>query len=73
MSEGRDFEIGALTAQVQALTKRLDNIEPVLNKLVAFIEQQKGGWRLLVVLATVSAAIGAGLQKGIAFLVSIGR
>lgn len=58
-----DAEVARLEERVAALTRRLDQIEPKLDTLLAFMLEQKGGWKLLLLLGSIAGAIGAALNK----------
>ena len=55
--------IARLEERVRTLTDRLDKIEPKLDILLAFMLEQKGGWKLLLILGSIAGAIGALLNK----------
>jgi len=61
MPDEREF--GILQERVRALTDRIDSLEPKIDSLLAYIERQKGGWAVMIVVGSVAAAIGAAMSK----------
>lgn len=55
--------IGRLEAQMGSAEERLDRIETKLDVLTEYIQQQKGGARLIWAIATAGGVIGVSLTK----------
>jgi hypothetical protein len=55
--------IGRLEAQVASTEERLDRIETKLDVLTEYIQQQKGGAKLIWTIAGVGGVAGASLLK----------
>lgn len=61
-------ELGVLSTQIAALNKRLDGqdrtlgaIEDNVTLVLGYVNTQKGGIRMLVMLGSVAGAMGAGI------------
>jgi len=55
--------IGQLEAQMDSHSERLDRIETKLDVLTEYIQQQKGGARLIWAIATAGGVIGVSIVK----------
>lgn len=55
--------IGRLEAQADAAEERLDRIETKLDVLTDYIQQQKGGIRLIWAVAAAGGVIGVAASK----------
>jgi hypothetical protein len=55
--------IGQLEAQMDSIQERTDRIESKLDVLTEYIQQQKGGARLIWAIATAGGVIGVSLVK----------
>ena len=56
-------DIGALEARQDASDARLERIEHKVDKLVEYMASAKGGWRLLVAVAGITASMAAGVAE----------
>jgi len=65
--------IGQLEAQMDSHSERLDRIETKLDVLTEYIQQQKGGARLIWAIATAGGIIGVSMVKLGTVLVSFVR
>lgn len=59
----QEGQIEGLKQQVNVVDRRLDKIEERLEHIDRTLNQAKGGWRTLMLVAGMSAAIGAFLSK----------
>lgn len=55
--------IGQLEAQMDSHQERLDRIESKLDALTEYIQQQKGGARLIWAIATAGGVVGVSAVK----------
>lgn len=62
--------IGRLEGQMESAEERLDRIETKLDVLTEYIQQQKGGTRLLWAIAGAGGVIGVAVMKLGSMLVS---
>ena len=70
---GRDFgrleaEVVALKAQNARLEVNQERMNEKLDLLVQAVTEAKGGWRMLMMVGSASAVIGAGMAKLVLFL-----
>lgn len=52
-------DIGRLQGRVDALTSQVSTMETQLREIHAVVMQAQGGWRAMVMVGSVSAAVGA--------------
>lgn len=52
-------EFGRLQSEVAALRREVDRLIPAVEKLTQALNQTQGGWRVLVTVGTIGAAIGS--------------
>jgi hypothetical protein len=62
-------DIGRHDADIDNLKKNVEAIRTDLDDIKAILEQTRGGWRVLLSVATVAGAAGAGLAKFFSFKV----
>ena len=55
--------IGQLEAQMESHSERLDRIETKLDVLTEYIQQQKGGAKLIWAIAAAGGVIGVSITK----------
>lgn len=55
--------IGQLEAQMESIQERTDRIETKLDVLTEYIQQQKGGARLIWAIACAGGVIGVSVMK----------
>jgi hypothetical protein len=55
--------IGQLEAQMESHQERLDRIETKLDVLTSYVQQQKGGMRVIWGIAAAGGIIGVSLEK----------
>lgn len=55
--------IGQLEAQMETHSERLDRIETKLDVLTEYIQQQKGGAKLIWAIAAAGGVIGVSITK----------
>lgn len=60
--------IGQLEAQMESHSERLDRIETKLDVLTNYIQQQKGGWKTLLLIGGAAGTAGAILTKLLAMM-----
>lgn len=60
---GQQRIIGRLEAQMSSAEERLDRIETKLDVLTEYIQQQKGGAKLIWAIAGAGGVIGVSLMK----------
>jgi hypothetical protein len=63
ISEKLHRDLGRLEARIDAIEVCLAHIKPKIEQVADTLNQAKGGWKMLVVLAGISGAIGALLAK----------
>lgn len=56
-------ELGKHDGLIQELQKRVEKIDTNVEKILEHINQSKGGWKMLVVLASLAGACGAMVSK----------
>ena len=56
-------EFGRLQAEVTALRNLVDELRQDMKRLLADVENARGGWRTLIMLGGISAAIGGLMTK----------
>lgn len=61
MPDEREF--GRLEATVHDLAQRIEKLEPKIDSLLRYIERQKGGWAVVLMVAAVASAVGAAVTK----------
>lgn len=52
-------EFGRLQSEVAALRREVDHLIPAVENLTQALNQTQGGWRVLVTVGTIGAAIGS--------------
>lgn len=52
-------EFGRLQSEVVALRREVDRLIPAVENLTQALNQTQGGWRVLVTVGTIGAAIGS--------------
>lgn len=52
-------EFGRLQSEVAALRREVDRLIPAVENLTQALNQTQGGWRVLVTVGTIGAAIGS--------------
>lgn len=52
-------EFGRLQSEVSALRREVDRLIPAVENLTQALNQTQGGWRVLVTVGTIGAAIGS--------------
>lgn len=60
-----------LKSMVSDANKKIEELGAEINAMKSLIDQAKGGWKILVGVGTISAAIGAIIAKIISFLWAI--
>lgn len=63
-------DIGALQADVRTVQEDLKDIKADVREMRDMMQHVKGGWKLMLILGTLSAAIGAAFTKIISVLPS---
>lgn len=59
-----------LDERVKTLNARLDKIEPQLALIISYIDRQRGGWAMLMLVCGAAGAVGAFVTKVISAYVS---
>lgn len=62
------FVLGQLTASVEALSDQVESLSSTVETLAAHMNQTKGGFRILLMVGSASAAIGAGIASLVQWL-----
>lgn len=62
-----------LETEIKHLTEAVDKIAQDVAAMKSTADQAKGGWRVVLLVAGVSGAIGAGLVKLLAWLPAVPR
>lgn len=52
--------VGKLEGRMDSFDKRLERIEAQMDELLNIVHSARGGWRMLILVSGVSAALGAG-------------
>lgn len=68
MSGPLDRDLGRLEGKVEKMEDDLDDVKRMVADMHKTISEARGGWKTLVVVGTVSAAITTGAMKALAFL-----
>lgn len=50
--------VGKLEGRMDGVEQRLERMEEKMDELLSTVHAARGGWRLLIALGTISAAIG---------------
>jgi hypothetical protein len=66
MSDDTQRVIGAHNAKLDTHDSRLDRLEAKVDQLLAYQQQAKGGFRMLIAVGGIGGAAGAGLIKVLA-------
>ena len=59
----QDAEVAALTVEVATLKQTVQELKEDVKSLLALANQTKGGWKIIVLVASVAGATGALLAK----------
>jgi tetrahydromethanopterin S-methyltransferase subunit G len=62
--------IGRLEGQMESAEERLDRIETKLDVLTEYIQQQKGGAKLIWAIACAGGIVGVSVMKLVAMVVA---
>jgi prefoldin subunit 5 len=65
--DATSLEIGQLKAQVEALTETVKTLSKQVEEVSATLNQAKGGWRVMVLVGSAFAALGALAAKFLHF------
>lgn len=68
MSDPTQQDIGALKKGVDNLEKQFDAMQKDIREMRDLMQNVKGGWKMLLMLGTISAALGAAVTKFISYL-----
>lgn len=60
--------VGQLQAGHTALKEEIDELKPMVKEVHTVVCQAQGGWRMMITLGTVCAAIGAFIAKVVTWL-----
>ena len=63
--------IGEFKEMVMGANKQIEALRTEIRDMKSLIDQAKGGWKILVGVGTISAAIGAIIAKIVSFLWSL--
>lgn len=70
-------DIGKLEAQVASLgnalahlTNKIDTLDSKIDEMDKMLSEAKGGWKMLVILSSVSAAIGGLIVKFLPYILN---
>lgn len=63
MSNGDDRAFGRLEAEVETLQREVGELRKDVKRLVACVNQAKGGWKTVVLVAGVAGTLGAAATK----------
>lgn len=63
MTDETQFSLGEHEGRLDALEKRIDGIDTKMDRVLAFVENSKGGWKTLVAGAAVVAFIVEGWHQ----------
>lgn len=61
-------DLGEHSGRLQSVEKRLDAIETKQDELIALMHETKGGYRALILMASLAGAFGALIGKFLPFL-----
>lgn len=61
-------EVGRIEGQVAGLDRRLSDMQTKVDEMHKLLMQAQGGWRVMVMVGSMSAVIGAGVTKIIAMV-----
>lgn len=64
-------ELGSLTARMSAVERDVTALDAKVDEILAILNQGKGGWKTVVALGSISAAVGALAAKVAPFLFAI--
>lgn len=64
----QDIEVAALTVKVATMDQDVQELKADVKALLALANQTKGGWKVIVLVASVAGATGALLAKVIPLL-----
>lgn len=64
-------QIGALQADMNNVKTDVEEIRDDVREMRDILLKAQGGWRTLVILGTVSAAIGAAMTKALAWVLPL--
>jgi len=62
--------LARLDERVKTLNARLDKIEPQLALIISYIDRQRGGWAMLMLICAAAGAVGAFVSKFISAYVA---
>ncbi len=65
MTDDSQRSLGRLEAIQETHAERLTRIEGKLDHIVSVIDNAKGGWKTLLAVGSVAAAVGAGVTSAI--------
>lgn len=63
MSDELQREVGRHDAQIEGLENRLGKVEAKLDSVLSILNQAKGGWKTLLMVAGVAGSVGALVGK----------
>lgn len=61
-------DVGRIEGQVEALERRLADMQDKVDEMHRVLMRAQGGWRMLLMVGSLSAAIGAVLTKVIGWM-----
>lgn len=64
-------EFGGLKAEVHQLKEGMKELREDVKKLLAAVENAKGGWKTVMIFASASAAMGGLVVKFLPFLFAV--
>jgi hypothetical protein len=64
-------EFGRLEGEVIAMRREIDELRDDVKKLLAAVENARGGWRTLLMVGAAAGALGGLITKGFAMLKGI--
>ena len=73
MSDDVPARVAVLEAEIRHLNETVDRIATDVAAMKSTMDQAKGGWRVVLLVAGVSGAIGAGLAQLAAWLPPVPR
>lgn len=70
---GQDAEVIALGVKVDRLEGDMSEVKTDIKSLLAIINQTKGGWKVIILVASVAGTAGALIAKALPFLGGVPR
>jgi uncharacterized phage infection (PIP) family protein YhgE len=68
LEKGQELLFEKLDKVQAQLTKKIEEQSKQINALTSVLTEAKGGWKVILGIATVAAAVGAGLANLASFL-----